>query len=216
LPSGSRIHTCDQSPFESAHVLANGDVVVCEVHDEIALGNLHELKLREIWLGDRYQRFREQYVTGANPACRDCVWKTAYKPEPWKARIRSSEGLSPQLTRGWWVEAGAAAIWSKKHSVAELRGSVMTKRIRVVGILPHDPVTHSNELHISANGKVLDSITNDTCRFLHFDRTLALRLPARHRVTLDFGVTRTFRPSAHTVSPDCRDLGFALQQLELQ
>src|SRR3989441_7234776 len=84
LPPGARIHTCDQSPFESVHVLANGDVVVCEVHDEAALGNLHSVSLREIWDSDRYRRFRREYVTGVNAACRECVWKTAYRPEPWK------------------------------------------------------------------------------------------------------------------------------------
>jgi radical SAM protein with 4Fe4S-binding SPASM domain len=216
LPGGGRIHSCDQSPFESVHVLANGDVVVCEVHDEIALGNLHERKLRDIWRGDRYRRFREQYVTGANPACRDCVWKTAYQVEPWKSQIRASEGFNPQLTRGWWIEANAAAIWSKKQSVAELKGSVPARRVRVEGILPHDPVGHSNELRISADGRILDSITNETGEFLHFVRNLPLRVPARQRVTLGFATTHTFRPSAHSNSPDCRDLGFALQRLELQ
>src|SRR5437899_4318277 len=66
LPAGGRIHTCDQSPFESVHVLANGDVVVCEVHDEVALGNLHSTGLREIWHSDRYRRFRREYVNGMN------------------------------------------------------------------------------------------------------------------------------------------------------
>jgi len=50
-------HMRSESAFESVHVLANGDVVVCEVHDEVALGNLtHSLSV-EIWHSDRYKRF---------------------------------------------------------------------------------------------------------------------------------------------------------------
>ncbi len=41
LPSNARIHTCDQSPFESVHIMSNGDVVVCEVHDDAPIGNLN-------------------------------------------------------------------------------------------------------------------------------------------------------------------------------
>ncbi len=216
LPAGGRIHTCDQSPFESVHVLANGDVVVCEVHDEIALGNLHSEGIREIWHSDSYRQFRQRYVTGTNPACRDCVWKIAYRPEPWKSRIRPREGLSPQLTRGWWSEPGAVAIWSKTRSVAELRVNSPARRLRISGILPHDPATHSNELVISANGEVISSIANPSWRFLQFDCTFPLRTSAGDRLVLNFATRHAFRPSAHSNSADFRDLGFALERLELR
>ena len=216
LPAGGRIHTCDQSPFESVHVLANGDVVVCEVHDEMALGNLHSAGLHEIWHNDHYRRFRREYVAGMNPACRDCVWKAAYKPDPWKSRIDASEGLTPQLTRGWWVEPGAAAIWSKKRSIAELRVDSPARQLRVAGILPHDPVTHSNLLVISAGGNVVATIPNPTWQFLQFDRTFPLATAAGNPVLFEFATSHVFRPSAHSDSADSRDLGFALQRLELR
>ena len=60
LPVDARIHSCDQSPFESVHILAGGNVVVCEVHDEISMGNLQEQSLREIWLGEKYREFRRK------------------------------------------------------------------------------------------------------------------------------------------------------------
>ncbi len=78
LPDHARIHSCDQSPFESVHILAGGNVVGCEVLDEISLGNLNELSLREIWYGEHYQTFRRKYATDAGPECRGCVWKIAY------------------------------------------------------------------------------------------------------------------------------------------
>ena len=42
LPTNARIHTCDQNPWETVHILANGDVVGCEVRDKIKFGNLYE------------------------------------------------------------------------------------------------------------------------------------------------------------------------------
>ncbi len=216
LPRHGRIHTCDQSPFESVHVLANGDVVVCEVHDEVSLGNLHSIGIREIWHSERYRQFRQEYVSGTNAACRECVWKSAYKPGPWKTRIHVSDGFSPQLTRGWWVEPGAGAIWSKKTSVAELCASTTARSLRIAGILPHDPVTHSNELVIAANQAEIGVIANPSWRFLEFDRSFPLRPSAGSRVAIDFATSHAFRPSAHSESADCRDLGFALRQLELR
>jgi MoaA/NifB/PqqE/SkfB family radical SAM enzyme len=216
LPADGRIHTCDQSPFESVHVLANGDVVVCEVHDEVALGNLHTDSLRDIWRGDRYRRFRRDYVIGSNPACRDCVWKTAYKPDGWKSRIEASKGFSPQLTRGWWIEPGARAIWSKKRSIAELRALSAARQFRIRGVLPHDPLTHFNALVISAGGREIGLIENRTSAFLSFDRTFPLPVHALQPIVLEFAARCAFRPSAHSDSMDCRDLGFAVERLELR
>jgi hypothetical protein len=34
LPPGAAIHSCEQNPWETAHVLSNGDVVACEVLDK--------------------------------------------------------------------------------------------------------------------------------------------------------------------------------------
>ena len=37
----SGIPTCEQNPWETIHILSNGDVVACEVHDKAVLGNLN-------------------------------------------------------------------------------------------------------------------------------------------------------------------------------
>lgn len=216
LPAGGRIHTCDQSPFESVHVLANGDVVVCEVHDEVVIGNLHSSSLREIWHSESYRRFRREYITGVNAGCRDCVWKTAYQPEPWKSNLRASQGFSPQLARGWWVEPGSPAIWSKKRSIAELRTTTTAQQLRIAGILPHDPVTYNNYLSISVRGSEIAVIKNPQNSFLEFDRRFPISVMRGDRLVLDFATAHAFRPSIHSDSTDCRDLGFALRYLELR
>ncbi|MGH9792588.1 MAG: SPASM domain-containing protein [Candidatus Acidiferrales bacterium] len=66
------MHTCDQDPWETVHILANGDVVTCEVREKAVLGNLRRQTLREIWQGAAYQEFRRDYVAGRSLACRTC------------------------------------------------------------------------------------------------------------------------------------------------
>ncbi len=188
----------------------------CEVYDEAALGNLHSADIRQIWHCDRYREFRRRYIAGMNSGCRECVWKTAYEPLPWKSRIRASEGFSPQLTRGWWAEPNATMIWSKKKSVAEFRVSSQPRHVRISGMLPHDPVSNSNELEILFGDTIIGMIANTTSQFLPFDRTFPISAVVRSGVVLEFHTKRVFRPSSHSDSPDCRDLGFALQHLELR
>lgn len=110
LPANARIHTCDQSPLESVHILANANVVVCEVHDEVPLGNLRSHTLREIWHSEAYREFRRKYVSAEIPECRACVWKMAYRPPPWKSALCASEGMSPQLLRGWYSGDGGSVV----------------------------------------------------------------------------------------------------------
>ena len=216
LPSGSRICICDQSPFESVHVLANGDVVVCEVHDEAPIGNLHSADIRQIWHGTPYREFRQRYITGMNPGCRECVWKSAYQPMPWKSRIDASKGFSPQLTRGWLVEPVAGSIWSKKRSVAEFRVESQPRQFRIAGILPHDPVANSNLLEVWLDGKRIGSIANTTSHFLTFERGFPLSCAIDKGIILEFETKHVFRPSRYSETTDWRDLGFALQCMELR
>jgi MoaA/NifB/PqqE/SkfB family radical SAM enzyme len=72
LPAGAAIHSCDQNLWETAHVLANGDVVACEVHDRQPLGNLARQSLAEVWDSEAYRRFRAAYRDGSLAECRTC------------------------------------------------------------------------------------------------------------------------------------------------
>ena len=213
LPTGARIHSCDQSPFESAHVLATGDVVVCEVHDEVPMGNLGEQSLREIWNGERYREFRRGY-SGAVPACRSCVWKKAYLPGPLVAAVTAADGMSSQLLRGWHGHDGGGVIWSRKRALAVLGNGRRAKNLRIAGILPHAPGGEGNCLSVTANGRPIGIVRNDSRAFAGFDTTLAL--PEQpDGLYVELTTSHLFRPSLHSASPDARDLGAGLIRMEL-
>lgn len=80
LPNGAVITDCGQSPLRTAHILANGDVVSCEVRDQLPLGNLHQESFRNIWRGERYQIFRERFKSGKDAKCVACSYKHAQFP----------------------------------------------------------------------------------------------------------------------------------------
>jgi MoaA/NifB/PqqE/SkfB family radical SAM enzyme len=214
LPAGARIHGCDQSPFESVHVLAGGDVVVCEVHDESPLGNLRDQSLRDIWTGERYAEFRRRYVAGLVPECRACVWKMAYLPEPARSAIVLADGMSPQLLRGWHGYDGSSIIWSKKHALAALANPRRKRRIRIAGILPHAPGGEVNSLTVTCNERPVGRIQNDSLSFTSFDTTLSLP-DGWEGLYLALSTSHLFRPSLHSSSTDSRDLGVGLARIEV-
>lgn len=213
LPSGARIHSCDQSPFESVHVLAGGDVVVCEVQDETSLGNLRDHSLRDIWTGERYREFRRKYVTGSVPECRSCVWKLAYLPEPARSAIVLADGMSSQLLRGWHGHDGGDIAWSRKRALVALANPRRYKRIRVAGTLPYAPAGEVNALEVTCNHRPVGRIQNDSRSFADFDTTL--NLPGEwDSLYLELSTSHLFRPSLNSSSTDSRDLGVGLARIE--
>ncbi len=214
LPADARIYTCDQSPFESVHVLASGTVAVCEVHDEVPMGNLHQQSLREIWHGDAYREFRRRYVEGTVEGCRTCVWKFAYVPEEWRSSLVVADGMSPQLIRGWHGHEGQGIVWSKRQALLALGNPHGGTSVRIVGVLPHGPGGGANSVTVSCQGALIGEITNETREFASFDTTLPLPA-ASDGVWLSLGVAHTHRPSLHGASSDSRDLGVGLARAEV-
>jgi len=214
LPAGARIYSCDQSPFESVHILASGNVVVCEVHDEVSFGNLHENSLHDIWVGDQYSDFRKRYVAGSVPECRSCVWKLAYLPGPLRSTIVIAEGMTPQLMRGWHSHDGSDLIWSKRNAVLTLGNPGHKKRLRIVGTLPQSPPGETHSLHLSCNRVPIGSIQNDSATASGFDKTLSLP-HGWDRLYLEISTSHLFRPSLHSASSDSRDLGAGLSRIEV-
>lgn len=214
LPERARIHTCDQSPFETVHILAGGDVVVCEVHDEVTLGNLAEQSLRAIWNSERYREFRRKYVEGGVPQCRSCVWKQAYLPGRFRPAIDLADGMSPQLLRGWHQYDGNGVVWSRKHAVAALANPHSRNRIRMAGTLSPGPGGSNNSLAVVCNHVPLGTVQNDSGALSPFDATFPL--PRNwDRLFLEFSVSHPYRPSLHSSSSDSRDLGVALRRIEV-
>ena len=214
LPAHARIHSCDQSPFESVHILATGNVVVCEVHDETSMGSLQERSLREIWLGEKYRDFRRKYVNDVAPECRDCVWKVAYVPSRWSSAIVVADGMNPQLLRGWHAHEGTGIIWSKKQALLALKNRNRGTRLRVAGVLPQGPDGQTNSVAVMCNGVPAGEIQNQSSAFSNFDTSLSLPASTEY-LYLNFATAHLFRPALHGPSIDARDLGFGLVRIEV-
>ncbi len=152
LPRHARIRTCEQDPWQSAHVLANGDVVACEVHDRAPLGNLRTQSLADLWHGEAYRQFRVRYRGGELEACRTCPWKTAYSAGPLGTQLFGSMRLSPQFAGGWHLDNDGEIAWSTGLSRLVLKRMPGASRIRLRGVLPSP-----NGLEVFASGRRLHS-----------------------------------------------------------
>ncbi len=213
LPAGARIHSCEQNPWETAHVLSNGDVVACEVHDRAPLGNLSEQSLEEIWHGEAYRRFRAGYESGALAECRACPWKTAYLPGPLRAEILSARGRNAQLWHGWHDSAGEPHIWASREAQAVLDPRPGSATLRVSGILPPGEGGEPNELAVFCNRTLAGHILNESPEMLAFERDFAIPADAGRPWRIAFQTRRAYVPADCGAGADRRDLGFALTLL---
>jgi radical SAM protein with 4Fe4S-binding SPASM domain len=215
LPHGARIRTCEQSPWDSVHILANGDVMVCERMDRIPLGNLREQTLREIWKGPGYREFRRRYVQGAVLECRECPWKVAYFPGPTRTYFDAAQGMSSQLLRGWHLLQNESIAWSKGESILCLKGVAGGREVRIRGVLPPSADGPPNFLDLHTNGALLGTVRNDSSAFADVNYTFGLRSHQGDIVQLRLTTRTLFRPSSHGLNDDNRDLGFGLLRAEV-
>jgi radical SAM protein with 4Fe4S-binding SPASM domain len=206
LPPGARIHGCDQDPWETVHILANGSVVACEERDRIPLGQLREQSLAEIWHGHRYRQFREDYVQARDARCRRCPYKRAHLPSPPPFRVLAGGEGSAGLLDGWFEGADAGLRWSRPRSQLQLEAQG-SGRIRLSGLLPSGR-ENDNTLRIRANGVELARIAHGRSGMRRFD--LVRRVRADGAVRLDFEVSQPYCPREHGDGTDSRQLGFAL------
>ena len=202
-PPGATIRTCEQNPWDTIHVLSNGDVVACEVHDKTPLGNLKRESLRQIWQGAAYRRFRRQYLRAELPECRGCRWKTVY-----------ASGKPTELLRGWYEPSGRDVTWSRPRSSALLCRPAASNRLRIAGVLPHSPLPGGNALLIRHEGEHVATIPNRAAEPVPFDVTLPLGPAAPGHSQLSFEVRHAFCPRKQKWNEDGRTLGFALASLE--
>ncbi len=80
--AGARPWAGCQRPWTLSYVTANGNVLPCCIspwvardYDRLVLGDAFTTPFGEIWNGERYQRFRTQFESGAPPdPCRGCGW----------------------------------------------------------------------------------------------------------------------------------------------
>lgn len=210
LPDGALIHTCEQNPWETAHVLSNGDVVACEVLDKIPLGNLFEQSIGEIWHGASYENFRARYRRGEAPECRACPWKRAYLPGPRASEIIAARGLGAQLLYGWHTPCGEDHIWSSQQAAAVLAPRPGSRTLHLSGMLPPGPPDNPNHLSIRLNGTEIGQVTNPWEEIVPFGLDFAVAANQKGPWMIEFRTTHVYRPSERGVGSDQRDLGFAL------
>jgi len=210
LPGGAMIHTCEQNPWETAHVLSNGDVVACEVLDKLPLGNLSDQSIDEIWHGHAYQSFRQRYRRGEVSECRKCPWKRAYLPEALASEIIARRGLSAQLLYGWHAPSGEEHIWSSQQAAAVLAPVKDSRMLHLSGMLPAGPPNSPNHLTIKLNGTEVGQVTNPWEEIMPFGLDFEVAANQKSPWMIEFRTAHLYRPSERGVGTDQRDLGFAL------
>jgi radical SAM protein with 4Fe4S-binding SPASM domain len=215
LPEGAKIFSCEQNPWDTVHVLANGDLVSCEVRDQIPLGNLRNSDLRSIWHGESYQAFRRNYTAGLDEKCRTCIYKLAYLSDDAlvvKSYLRPSE-CQQQLLLGWHF-AESRHVWSSANDArAVVAKPAEAARVVIAGTLPAARESDGNILRINvADSEYL--VKNLTVGHLPFKLDILLPQGIEQLITVDFNVAHVFSPQQQNTGTDARQLGFLLSEIK--
>ena len=211
LPASTQIAGCDQDPWQTLHVLADGRVVSCEERDQLPLGDLRTHSLEQIWRSPAYREFRRQHLLGMDAHCQRCPYKLVQRPAPAPRRIIPGlEGMAA-LVSGWHPEAGAAQVWSKRRALLRVSanaGDQIQARLCL-------PFAHGgNAISFSANGEVLEQVHNDSDS--NQEIGVSLRAPSSGELSICLEVAHSFRPSERGTSHDQRELGVALLELTVR
>ncbi len=215
LPEGAKIFSCEQNPWDTVHVLANGDLVSCEVRDQIPLGNLGNSDLRSIWHGESYQTFRRNYTAGLDEKCRTCIYKLVYLSDDAlevKSYLRPRE-CQQQLLIGWHF-AESHHVWSSTNNArAIIAKSTEATRLIITGGLPAATEPDGNLLSINvADAEYL--VRNSTLQHLPFTVDILLPQNSEQLIIIDFNVTQVFSPQQQSTGTDARQLGFLLSEIK--
>jgi radical SAM protein with 4Fe4S-binding SPASM domain len=216
LPADARIYSCEQNPWETAHVLANGDVVPCEVHDRSPVGNLARQTLAEIWGGKAYEGFRQGYHTGELAACRSCPWKIAYIPGPMRSEILPARGRSAQMGHGWHEPSGEPHVWASQQAVVSIEPRAGSRVLHVSGMLPPGREGQANELEIRCNGATVGRVESASSEIMPFGMDFPVQRATVRPWNIEFRTRSAYRPRDLGAGPDGRDLGFALTLVSSQ
>ena len=192
--------TCEQNPFETVHVLSNGDVVACEVMDRKAMGNLRSSTLREIWQGPEYQNFRDRYAKDDIPECATCIFRA---PVTETGAVRTSWG--------WHERDESGTLWSRTTSSFECEPNGQSSLV-LSGLLPSGP--QSNCVEFWRGQQRIAFMRNEGGQPLPFRVELRLDDSAQTNRFVA-RVEHGFSPWRRGLSNDTRELGFALFSAEL-
>ncbi len=212
--NSGEIIQCSEDPWQTLHVMSNGDVISCGWRQARPLGNLHSESLLEIWKGQAYETFRSAHREARDPICRRCAFKKSYTAEPLERRITEQNLPSRQMPAGWLGQDAAGMLWAGSDAVLELPGN--SSALHLIGGLPPGSARNPNTLTITVGGTQISTIENRSeDHLLHFDRVL--RLPINSidftRV-IEFRTRHEYVPRDHGHSGDRRRLGFCLKLAE--
>jgi radical SAM protein with 4Fe4S-binding SPASM domain len=213
IPPGTRVRTCDQDPWSTAHVLSNGDVVPCEVQDTLVLGSLRDGNLRSIWQGSAYRSFRRDFMSGRNPACGNCSWKVPMQMEPPLRVLSATDWRCGQFLRGWYPRDAAGTVWSRREGVLVLPSG---RNLLLSGALPPADTAMPNSLEIVVDGRPAGKVTNPTPGLMNFSTCVEIAPGGGGNIVATFRTTRPFHPLRAGVSGDARELGFAFFGIEVR
>ncbi len=213
LPEDAAILTCEQDPWDSVRILENGDVHTCAVRHAVKIGSVRERPVREIWNGDEYREFRRAYVSGLVDECRECPLKLAYLPTPLTHTIVPGS-KNEQLLSGWYP-SDPRHIWSEPTSVASLQDVNGSAALRIRGQLPAPFSSASNVLSVDIDGEMLGTVVNITGEQIYFNQGFPFVGLGRRVRILTFRVSDVYRPIDAGRGGDKRQLGFALEHLEI-
>ena len=210
LPAQARIAGCDQSPFDTVHILADGRVVVCEVTEQTALGNLHQNGLQEIWQGEAYRQFRARHLAGSEPACQRCVYKQAYRPGLPQHRLLPQQLSPQQLLHGWYPLDDCGALWSTDSAALWLPRPFWGRQLRLRGQLAQ-PGRADARFRVRINEAIVHEQPWPAAEAVD----LRLRLPDRPpRLLLQVECDGASSANQQGTGADVRTLGFALHGVE--
>jgi radical SAM protein with 4Fe4S-binding SPASM domain len=210
LPPGASLFDCDQDPWQTVHILADGSVVSCEPRDRVSLGNLASAPLREIWHGARYMQFRQDYLAGRAEACQKCPYKRARLAGTAPRRVLPGREGEAALVTGWYPAApGEQLVWSSPRALLHLRLR-SAERFRLRLQLP-DGEQPPNRVALYRGDQLLDSAENRGAAPLAV--TLHGRGAASGDTWLRLEVDQAYRPDRRGRGADQRALGVALIDL---
>jgi MoaA/NifB/PqqE/SkfB family radical SAM enzyme len=228
MPDGAEIAGCDQSPFETIHVLADGSVVACEVADKAVLGDLRAGTLAEIWHGEAYRAFRLRHRSGAEAVCRACIYKQIARPQA-SHRLDHACQASLQLLQGFYPGEESGLLWTQRHARFWLRRRFGDCKFHLRGLLPPAPAGKGNTLSVrlvaptdgtreisaqsessSAPPDVLGQISNHSTQISPVEISLAFDFRSCSAILIDLQVSESYVPFVRGDGNDLRELGFAL------
>lgn len=197
------ITTCEQNPWNTIHILADGSVVPCEAQDKTVLGNLRRQSLHDIWNGEPYLDLRRRYVDGSHGPCRRCPW-----------RITAGHTSARQVPLwGWHPSSRDPAPWSERSAALAMLIPPAVERVAVTGLLPPGS-RGGNTLSIALGPFGRATVTNSTGELLPFEAVLpAPALPVQSPSVMTFNAGEPFCPAERDAGPDLRRLGFAMTGL---